>query len=95
MTTNNKGGGSATAWIIGIVLVAAMIGGLSNNNNSSTSSPSYSPSSGKPYDMPQDQWDYVNNRLRQEFPSDSNADIDKASRAIWEFEKQRKARGEH
>jgi hypothetical protein len=94
MTANNKGNGSTTAWVVGIILVLILLGALSKSDNSSTSSPSYSPTSGKPYDMPQEQRDYVNNRLNREFPSDSQRDIDNASRAIWEFEKQRRARGE-
>lgn len=53
-----------------------------------------SPYTGKPHDMPQDQWNYVNNRLSSEFKGDSKADIEKASRAIWEFERQRISRGE-
>lgn len=79
-------------FIVTIVLFCLV--GILSQDGTSGSSPSYSPSTGKPYDMPQEQWDYANNRVHRADPAASQRDVDKASRAIWEFEKQRRARGE-
>lgn len=85
---NNKSQSGVWAVLIAIVLLT----GLSNSDSDSTQG-NYSPYSGKPYDTPQEHWDYVNNRLRSELPSTtSQRDIDSASRAIFEYEKRRKAR---
>lgn len=61
-------------------------------SDNSLSEPYYSPWDGKPRDMPQEQWDFVNKRLEAEFPDWSKADTVGASQTIWEFEKQRKMR---
>lgn len=54
------------------------------------SSTNYSLSTGKPYDMPQKDWDYVTKRLDQE-TNWNRKEAEEASRAVWKYEKVRRA----
>ncbi len=50
-----------------------------------------SSTSNKPYDMPEQDWKYVTNRVERG-ANVSHRDAETAARAIWKFEQARKAR---
>ncbi|QDS97691.1 DUF4339 domain-containing protein [Adhaeretor mobilis] len=80
-----------------VLAFCALLALFTTSDSSDTSSMTSSSrhSSTRPRDMPQNQWDYLNRKLQRELPGESRADIESASRAIWEFEKAKRTRGEY
>jgi hypothetical protein len=51
---------------------------------------SYDPQSGKPYDMPLDEWQNAQRFFRISDPNTTQAEREEAGRALWYFHKQGK-----
>ena len=83
-------------FFIAIVVIIMIINAVSGTQQSQQSPPSqsYHTDVGKPYDMTESQWNKLQNKIRQEYPYSGDRDVENASRAIWEFEKQRRDRDE-
>jgi hypothetical protein len=73
-------------WLLAIGLI--VVGAITNAGKNGSSP---SPTSGKPYDMPEQDWVYATNRV-QRGANVSRRDAETAARAIWKFEQNRKAR---
>lgn len=83
--------GSAGSWVLWLIGGLILLGALLKSGSNSSSLSSYSPTTGKPYDMPQPAWDYTTNRLKQGTDM-SRSESEEAARAIWKFEQARQAR---
>ncbi|CAN5116135.1 hypothetical protein BH11PLA2_BH11PLA2_37850 [soil metagenome] len=86
-------GGILALAVISIYIIIAIANGCFGGSGYSPSTPTDFEAT-KPYDMPDYQWRATQRQLKGGVPGISSDDAAKATRSLWEFEKERGRRGE-
>jgi hypothetical protein len=73
-------------WFLAIVVIGSILRLFQGDDTSTNSS-----NLGKPYDMSQAEWEATTSQIREGVPRLSEADVEKAARAVWESVKKQRS----